>query len=453
MRRFRRLRGDAIPLGRFTIALQLLTAIVVGGYLVTRFHSDIPLIAPQYQVNVVLSDAAGLNPSHRPQVLIAGVPSGYVTGVHYSPARGQSVATLSLDENTKRLLHTDARVQIYPRSALQDLVLDITPGRSTAPVLRPGATLSAAAATIPVGYDEVTGVFDADTRAYTQILIDTLAQLLQNRPGPLRLAIRRLPALTASATTIARELATRRQLLSQLVGQLAQITNATGRRGTQLVEAIRAAKATLQTTAARTTRVEQTVQRLPPTLTQATSTFGAVQRLAGPLIPALDGLRPTADALPRGLRATRRLLPSVNGLLDDLEPLVTRGRAPLDALHSTATELGPVARGTARIVPTVQKYVDTLDADQQYVKNLVNQWPSAISVNSANGAETRALFLGEDGPYPQLFGLPSNSTKSLTGDRRFLAQLQSLLGFTCLKLNRTACYLLPSILGKVLATK
>jgi ABC-type transporter Mla subunit MlaD len=453
MKIFRRLPGDAIPLGRLTIALQIITAIIAGGYLLTRFHGDIPLIAPQYQVNVVLADAAGLDASHRPAVLISGVPSGFVTSVRYSPTRGQSIATLSLYESTKGMLHTDARVQIYPRSALQDLVLDISPGSPSAPAVGPGATLDAVTATAPVGYDRVTGVFDGDTRAYTQILIDTLAQVLQKRPGPLRAAIGRLPTLTASATGIARELAARRLLLSRLIGQLDQITNATGRRGTQLVEAIQAARATLQTTATRTVQIEQGMQLFPPTLTEATSTFGALQRLAGPLIPALDALLPTARALPQGLRAARRLLTPVNGLLGDLKPLVTQGKAPLEALHSTAAALGPVAKGLVPVIPTIQKYVDTIDAHPDYVKTLVNQWPGAISINSVNGAETRAMFLGMDGPYPQLFGLPANTNKSPASSRRFLDQLQRLLGFTCLNLNRTACYVLPSLLRRVLATR
>jgi ABC-type transporter Mla subunit MlaD len=450
---FRRLRGDTIPLGRLTIALQVIIAVIAGGYLLTRFHGALPLVAPQYKVDVILVDAAGLDASHRPRVLIAGVPSGFVTGVRYSPTRGKAIATLSLDKDTRGKLHSDATVRIYPRSALQDLVLDIAPGRSSAPVLGPGGTLDAAGATVPVGYDQMTSVLNGDTRAYTQILIDTLAQTLNHRPGRLRAAIRRLPDLTTSTTTVVRELATRRRLLVRFVAQLDRITNATGRRGAQLVAAIQAARMTLGTTAARTSEIAQSMRLFPPTLAQATNTFGAVQQLAAPLVPALDSLLPAAHALPQALRSTRSLIPPAHGLLDDLRPLVTNEFAPLKSLRDVADRLGPVARGLLPTIPTLQKYVDTIDANKRYVSDLVNNWPGGISINSTTGAETRALFVGNDGPYPQLFGLPASSTRTADGKSRFIDQLRKVLGITCLKLNRAACYALPSLLAKTRASR
>jgi phospholipid/cholesterol/gamma-HCH transport system substrate-binding protein len=444
-----RRRGNAIPLGRSTIALQVVLALVVGGYLLTRFHPSLPLVSDRYQVRVVLADAAGLNPSHRPRVLIAGVPSGFVAGVQYSPSLGKTIATLSLDGNTKGKLHTNATVRIYPQSALQDLVLDIVPGTHDAPVLHPGMALNEPSAEVPVGYDKLTGVLDADTRAYTQILIDTLGQALPNRAGPLRAAIERLPSLTTSATSVSTELATRRQLLSSLVAQLDQITTATGRRGSQLLAAIRAAQITLRTTAGRTAQIEQAMQLFPATLSQATSTFGQVQQLATPLIPALGGLQPAADALPTALRSTRSLIPPARGLIDDLGGLETGGMAPLKSLRTVTDRLTRVSPQLAPTIPTLQKYINTIEKYRQYVSGLVDTWPGAISFNGTQGPETRAIFFGLDGPYEQLFGLPASTASNPTAHTQFLQQLQRVLSATCLHKDRSACLFLPSLVAKL----
>jgi phospholipid/cholesterol/gamma-HCH transport system substrate-binding protein len=436
-------------LGRLTIALQIVLAVLVGGYLFTRFDPSLPLISDRYQVRFVLSDAAGLDPAHRPRVLIAGVPSGFVTAVQYSPSLGRAIATLSLDADTKGKLHTDARVQIYPQSALQDLVLDIVPGTNDAPVIRPGALLNEPSAVVPVGYDKFTGVLNADTRAYTQILIGTLAQVLAHQAGPLRAAIGRLPGLTSSTTTVARELATRRRLLTELVAQMDRITNAVGRRGSQLVGAIRAAQATLRTTAGKTAQIERAMQLFPATLTQATGTFGEVQRLATPLVPAIDALLPAASALPAALRSTRSLITPARGLIGDLRPLVTNGLAPVQSLHAVADHLMRLSPQLRPTIPTLRKYVQTLEANKQYVSNLVSSWPGAISFNGTQGAETRALFFAMDGPYPQLFGLPGSTASNPSAHARFLEQLKQLLSATCLHRARAACYVLPGLVAKL----
>jgi phospholipid/cholesterol/gamma-HCH transport system substrate-binding protein len=449
MKLARRRAGNAVPYGRLTIALQIVLAIVVSGYLVTRFHVGLPVINPQYDVRVVLSDAAGLDTSHRPRVLIAGVPSGSVTKVRYSPSLGKSIATLSLDEGTKGKVHTDATVRIYPQSALQDLVLDIAPGTRDAPVLRPGALVEQPSAVVPVGYDKVTGVLDADTRAYAQILIGTLGRGLANRSGPLRAAIGRLPSLTASTTTLARELATRRHLLAEFVAQFDRITNVTGRRGSQLAGAIRAAQVTLRTTAGRTAQIEQAMQLLPTTLGQATNTFGEVEQLATRLIPALDALLPAAHSLPAALRSTRSLIPPASGLVADLRPLVTNGLAPVQSLRTVAGRLTQVSPQLQPAISTLRKYVDAIDANKQYVAGLVNNWPGAVSENGTLGAETRALFLGMDGPYPQLFGLPGSTARNTGANTRFLDSLEQLLSATCLTKTRTACYALPAVVAKL----
>ncbi|MHB8693500.1 MAG: MlaD family protein [Solirubrobacteraceae bacterium] len=394
-----------MPLGRTAIAIQAVLALMIAGFLLTRFAVSLPVLNPTYQLNAAVPDAAGLDPSHRPQVVIAGVPAGRVTGVRYAVATGRAILTLQLADWTRGHLFRDATVTIVPRSALQDLVLDIAPGTPGAGRLKPGATIIAGPQATPVTYDRVLGALDSDTRAYAQILIGTLRQVLRDRPGPLRAALDRLPALDDPVTRLAEELAGRRQQLSQLIAELDTITTATGQRGRELADAIRVARATLQVTAARQRELGQTFVALPSTLARIHSSLDAVSSLATPLIPALTELRGTATALPSALDATRRQLPALKDLIDALRPVVTADRAPLHSLTDTLAQLAPAARSITPALPVLKHLVSTINGSRSDILALLDNWPGAISMAGNTGIETRTLVIGVERLVPALFGI------------------------------------------------
>jgi phospholipid/cholesterol/gamma-HCH transport system substrate-binding protein len=405
-------RRTGVPLGRTAIAIQVILALLVSGFLITRFDVSLPLLNQTYDVEAILPDAAGLDASHRPQVVAAGVPVGRVTAVRFSPATGQAVATLQLSDATRGKLFRDAAIRIIPRSALQDLVVDIDPGTPSAGPLEPGVTIVARPKATPVTYEQVLGTLDADTQAYAQILIGTLRQLLRNRPGPLRAALDRLPALDSPVTRLAQELARHRHDLTELVTEFAKITSATARRRSQLADAIRVARATLEVTAARQLEIERAFAELPATLRRVHTSLDAVQRLAVPLEPALVGLLPTARALPGALRATRRLLPSVRGLIDDARPVVTHERAPLGALTDALGELAPTARLILPILPVLRHFLATLSNNHDDIMALLDNWPGAISATGNTGIETRTLVIGTESLLPALFGVDTPAQAS-----------------------------------------
>jgi phospholipid/cholesterol/gamma-HCH transport system substrate-binding protein len=412
MSRPNRSAGNAIPLARLTIAAQVLMALVVAYFLFTATGVRIPFVDRTYTVEAFVPDAAGLQPSNRPLVTVAGVKAGSVKSVTYDTRRRRARIVLRLDAAVRGKLFADASIGVVPRSALNDLVVNIQPGSPATGPLRGDTVITAAPA--PVGADRPLGVLDADTRAYTQILAGTLNEVLRDRPGDLRDAVHRLPTVTSTVNTLAAQLASRRRHLSRLVTDLDRIISATASRSTQLTAALSAARRTLVVSSRRQDEVQQTVAALPGTLTQANAAFGSLDGLGRPLVPALDGLQGTVRGLPAALTAVRGLLPTVRSTTQRLDDLTRRGRAPLAALRSAATALGPVSR-QLRPVPrlaahTVQAVVD----NEPGFSRILDFWPGTLSSQNRIGVLVDFSLL-EVHANPRMLGLPGGSTGAANG--------------------------------------
>jgi phospholipid/cholesterol/gamma-HCH transport system substrate-binding protein len=405
-----------LPLTRVTILAQVLLAVIVGGSLLAATGVRLPGGAQPYALQVVLPDAAGLDEHDRPQVAVAGVHSGTVSSVRFSTARGEAVIRVALDPDVRGRLFADASVRLTPRSALNDLVLDIDPGDPAAGPLR-GDLVRGDGRSAPTGPDRVFGIFDDDTRAYAQLLVGTLREVTAGRPGPLRAAIRALPAVATSATGLAERVAQRRVQLRRLVGELDQIAAATGSRGAQLTRAIGSARRTLRVTAARRNALAGGVRELPATLAQLGTTFAGLQRTGQALDPALIALRPAARALPGGLRAVRALLPSLRSAVADTGALARDGRRPVRELDTTLTQIGAAARTLRPAVPAIATLVDAVRDGQPLIRRMLAFWPGTLSATDALGVTTRAIFFRVLPVDPRAFGLPAAGTTGTQGAR------------------------------------
>jgi virulence factor Mce-like protein len=373
-----------------TIAAQVAAAVIAAGGLFVASGARLPFGEDHVIVEATVPDAAGLDTADHPTVTVGGVKAGAVDAVRFAPGDGTARVRLSLEASVANRLFADATVSIRPRSALQDLVVDVDPGDPAAGPLR--SRMIRAGAVAPVGYDRVLGVLDADTRAYAQVLLGTLRRVVAGREGPLRDALQRLPSTTDGMTRVARELATRRRDLARVVDQLDTILRATGRRGAQLTRVVRQARRTLAVTDARRDALSAAIAELPATLRRAEATFAGVARLAEPLRPALRALRPAARALPSGLRSVRALLPQLGGTLTDLDTLSAGATRPLRSLERVAHELGPASRELMAVVPLVDRVVRVVSSNQPVVRRMLEFWPGTLSSANSLAVVTRAIF-------------------------------------------------------------
>ena len=367
---------------------------------------------------------------------------GKVTGVRYSG--GRAVAELELDNDADGRVHRDARVAIVPRSALQDHIVEITPG-SRGGVLEDGDHIVASATATPVQLDRVLETLDSDSRAQLQILLRQLRTGLRDRETPLRKALGRLDDAVGSSSQVADALADRRELLAALVTELDTVFTTLGERGASLRQVITAGRRTLQTTAERDAEIAASVRELPRTLDGMGDALADVRALAQPLQPALEELRPAAKQLPKTLRSLREFVPSGQGLIDDLGRLVSDGGESTAALRGVLKELGPTSEALREPVAGLHPILAAIDKNKNGIGLLGENFSGIFSTNDANGIILRGLGFFEK-PDPANLGVPGATGAELRSLQR--KSVRALL--KACKDNAIAClarYLIPGLPG------
>jgi len=433
--------------GRIVIALQAALALGFLVYLLAGEGLRSPFAESQMTLTAEFSDGSGLQTKNHSQVTVSGVPMGEVSSVEYE--NGIAVATLKLDPEAKGKLHRGAEARIVPRSALQDLTVDLDPGDVAKPALADGAKIAPARSSTTVGADRVLDVLDADTRAQTQVLLSQLDTGLRGRAPQLRADLAELAKTVDSANTVTSALAERRRLLTRFVDELDDVFTQLRERRASLADGIDVAQRTLAITGARDGELSGSLQRLPATMSRVRGALGSVTSLAVPLDPALEQLRPVAQKLPGTLSALRDFVPQGRALLSDVRDLSDRGRPAVASLRAALRELGPAATGARPTASDLLPIIQAINKNKDGIGLLGDRFSGVFSTNDANGPILRGLGFFE--PFdPADLGFPANGGAR----QREIASVQAVkaLSAVCIKENPIACiqrYLIPGLPGFV----
>ncbi|WP_354701687.1 MlaD family protein [Paraconexibacter sp. AEG42_29] len=439
--------GPTPRLGRTMIVLQAVAALLFVGALLRAEGVRLPFTGDAgWTLRATFDDASGLRDGLRSPVLVSGVPSGTVDDVRLQG--GRAVVTLRLDEDARGKVRTDAVATVEPRSALEDLTVNLTPGSASAPGAPDGGTIPTARTRGAVTLDRVTAVLDADTRSQLALLLDQLAVGLRDRPGALRDAITALAPAADSGRRVTAALSERRDRLARLVGSLDRLATAMAANADALERSVTAGRATVRVSARRQAALAATVRALPGTLRAVDDALRRTTALATPLDPALRRLRPAARALPGALRKLQQTTPDARALLTDVDALVRDGGASVARLRSTLRRLGPTATRLTTPVRQLQPIVKAFDDRRDGIGLLGERFSGVLSTNDENGAILRGLGFFE-AFNPANFGVPGATGARLASLK---AQVVRALVSTCRETNALACltrYLVPGLPGAV----
>ena len=435
-----RLKAGRVPYGRIVIVTQILLALVFLGYTLGKKSIRLPIVSSEpYQIHVLFQDAQGLDRLDEPAAAVAGTPLGRVTDVTYE--HGKALVTMTMEDSVRGKVFADASVAVRPASALQNLLVNIDPGTPSTGPLPEDAVIPPERTSNYVAIDELTSILDADTRAYTSILLQQAQIAVKGRSGEFRDALIELGELVDTTAPISRELAKRRHLLSDLVGELNVVGRTLASRGAQLAATIESANNTLAVTAAREPELAESVRLLAPVLSEAERSVAALRRLAEPLQPVLEQLGESAPDLAASVTALHGLYPEATRLTNRFEQLVKDGERPLELLEFGTRGIGDRAAALVPVMKALAKLTTRLDRYKAGMLQTSDLLASVFSPQDRNGAYAPIAINKIESPRPENFGLgaATASREGADGETRLDKMLAKALELTCVEENPLAC--------------
>jgi phospholipid/cholesterol/gamma-HCH transport system substrate-binding protein len=372
-RTWQRVRTEP-KLGRNVTVIALLVAVAagVGGYILNHERLSWPWDR-SFTFYATFADTPGVSPGHGQEVRIAGVHVGEIAGVDVDD-RGNARLDLSIDP--KYAVYTNATVVMRPKSPLNEMYVELSPGGPPAARLSNGDTLPLANSQAPVQIDQVLGHLDTNTReALTGLLEQSdvaLANARQNLPGGLSatdLVAKHLQPVVAA-------LQTRQDTLRTLVSALSEISTAIGGNDARLTNLVNSLDQTLRSLGGHNGDLASVLAQLPDVTQQLKNATTAVQSLSGQLDPTLNDLNAAAGTLPAALN-------SLTGTVDQLNNTINVGTPVVQRAEPVVRDLRPFVGDVASALPDLMSAAGRLNADTAaLVPSLEDLGPFIINTRS-----------------------------------------------------------------------
>ena len=243
------------------------------------------------------STGKSLTPGQGQTVDIAGVPVGEIGNVELKD--GRALVTMKIRRKYTPI-YKDATALLRPKTGLEDMIIELTPGSKSAGVAPARLRRSRCDNTLPdVKLDEVLAQLDTDTRDYLKLLVSGAGQGLKGQGKQLSADFRRFDPTARDLAKLNGQLAKRRVQHPPVDPQLPRRHRGAGRartsKLTELVDVLqrrvqvagRRGRGAAQRAAAAARRRCATPRRRWARPTRSRASLG----------PTLQGLRPAARAL------------------------------------------------------------------------------------------------------------------------------------------------------------
>lgn len=322
----------------------IIVALLVSGYILKNQRLHLPNWVPAIGSDFVsykaqLPTAQSITPGQGQTVNVAGVPVGEISKVDL--VNGQAVVTMKI-QRKYATIYRDATVLVRPKTGLNDMVLELSPGSNRTPQLPKDGT-----GTIPVSQtlanvnlDEVLAGLDGDTRAYLQLLLNGAGTALKGNGRQLASDFKRFEPTNRDLAKVTKLLAERRANVTRTVHNFRLLSEALAGKDQQLSELIDSSNAVFQSFANQDASLRQALDVLPDTLKTASTSLSKTDKLAKALGPTLQNLRPAARALGPSLKQTRPFLKATTPVIrDQLRPFARDVRPVVADLRPTASNL------------------------------------------------------------------------------------------------------------------
>lgn len=411
------------------ILVLIVLAVVVVGYILHEQGFRFPFIqSSTFTVNAEFSTAQAVTPGQGQTVRVSGVQVGTLSGVTLK--NGYAIVQMSIDPNYKRLIHTDATALLRPKTGLQDMFVELNPGSSPAPVVKPGYTIPLAQTNPEIDFDEVLSSLDADTRQYLDLLVNGAGQGVNGQGNNIAGVLERFEPTHQDLARLNGAVAVRGRDLRQLVNSLRRLNDALAAKQGQIVDMVDSSSRVFGALASEDSNISRSVGDLPGTLEQATTTLQQVQAFARELGPTATKLLPAAKGLPAANTAIKALASPGSDYLGGTTIVKNQIRPFVVAARPVVRQLRPASVNLATATPNLSKTFNVVN----HFFNMLGYYPGGSQHGylwwlSWLGHDGRTLFSTQDavGDFRPVFPQLSCSTvASLVSGQPQLAGLLNL---------------------------
>jgi phospholipid/cholesterol/gamma-HCH transport system substrate-binding protein len=412
------------------IAVLLVIGLLTTGIILAKQGFTLPAWVPvggsdRFELKAELATAQAVTPGQGQSVNIAGLEVGDITEVELNS--GNALVTMEIDNKYAPLIHNDATALLRPRTGLQDMTVELDPGRQDGNVAE-GSTIPVSRTKPNVQPDQILATLDGDTRAYLQLLLKGAGRGLGDRGEELSAVFRRFEPLARDLKLIGAALAERRRNIANSITEFKQVSQALGASDTRLAEFVDASAAALGSFADQEASIREALQELPSTLRETQSALASGEEFATVVGPASRDLIPSAQALGPALRALRPLLDETTApLRDQIRPFSSAAQTPVRHLAQAADPLDKTTKGLSttfgelNMLANAAAYNPPSPVEEGYLF-----WLAWLN------HDTNALFFSQDAMGPMLrtiviFGCTTAGlAEGVATPRPFLRTLQQM---------------------------
>jgi len=404
-RAIRKHRFDFVAMvGIFVIAL------VVGGFILghQRFYLPkwVPLVGTDFvSYKAEFATAQSVTPGQGQTVNVAGVPIGEISKVELKD--GRALVTMKVRKKYAHI-YKDATALLRPKTGLNDMIVELTPGSSKAGEIDPKKGVIPITQTLPnVNTDEFLAALDGDTRSYLQLLVAGGGQGLGGNGKNLSATFRRFEPTNRDILKITQALSVRRQNISRSIHNFKELVAAVGSKDRQLSSLVDASNAVFKSFADQDAKLRETLQLLPNALKTTDTAVQKADKLGKTLGPTLGKLRPAARALGPSLKQSRPFFQQTTPVIEkQLRPFARDALPTVKVLRPAAHDLAALTPDFTSALKTANYLLNTLaynppGDDEGYlfwVSWLNHIGPTVFSTQDAHGPIRRgALFFSCDG--------------------------------------------------------
>jgi phospholipid/cholesterol/gamma-HCH transport system substrate-binding protein len=337
----------------FVIGL-LLVALLVGGYILSNQRFYLPKWVPVVGADFVdykaqFSTAQSVTPGQGQTVQVAGVDVGDITNVDL--VDGRAVVTMKIRRKYTPI-YKNATALLRPKTGLNDMVIELDPGSSTAGEAPTGWTVPVNQTLPNVNFDEILSSLDADTRSYLQLLLGAAGEGLDGQGKALSATLKRFEPTGRSLARLNGAVALRERNIRRSIHNFRLLSQALGDKDDDLAALVDSSNRVFTSFAKQDANLRAALQELPGALDATNTALAKADKLGQVLGPTLGALRPAARALGPSLVQTRPFLEQTTPIIQkQLRPFARAALPVVKVLRPAASDLAVV---TPKLTTSVQ---------------------------------------------------------------------------------------------------